>query len=144
MIYVLSTQCLLDLLVGEKYILDWIAKVRLQQVEISAVSIGQALDTITRDITDPAQRKNFERELGNIVTAAQIHQRVIPFTDETARIWADLLGRKLPCTTPGGGTDDLSAASRMVVATALQRGASLVDKPQPYHATIPDLNVTHP
>lgn len=142
-IFFLSTQSLLDVLGGNANLLKWLSAIPMQQVEISAVSIGQALDTIQQN-ANGAQRKNFERGLDHIAATARSNQGVIPFDEGAARIWADLQARTLEYKKPNGGTTGLSPASRMVVATALQRGATFVESPQPYHAALPALAVFSP
>jgi len=143
MIFFLSTQSLLDVLSGKGNTFKWLLGIPMQQVEISAVSVGQALDTIQRN-TNAAIRKNFERQLEILVTAVKSSQGVIPFDEDAARIWADLQARTLEYKKPDGSITELSPASRMVVASALQRGATFVESSQPYHAAIPDLTVVSP
>ena len=115
----------------------------MQQVEISAVSIGQAVDTIQQN-TNPARRKNFERQLDNIITTVRSNQGVIPFNENAARIWADLQAMTLEYKKSDGTTTELSSASRMVVATALEQGATFVEGSQPYHAAVQGLTVVSP
>lgn len=141
MIFFLSTQSLLDVLSGKPNVLKLLESIPVQQVEISAVSIGQALDTI-QQIKNLAIRKSFERPLETLIATVKSNQGVIPFDEAAARIWAELQARKLECKKPDGNTTQLSPASRMVVATALQRGAMFVESSQPYHADIPGLNVS--
>jgi len=143
MIYVLSTQSLLDLLGGKPSIMNWLSTVSMQDVEISAVSIGQALDTIQQK-PNAAQRKNFERQLDRIVTTVKSSDGLISFDEGAARIWAELESKTLAYRTRDGNTTELSHASRMVVATALRRGAMFVEDSQPYHAAIPGLQVVSP
>ena len=143
MIFLLSTQSLLDLLSGNPTLHQWLSGIPMQQVEVSAVSIGQALDTIQKN-TSPARRNGFQRELGKIVTVVRSNQGVIPFDEGAAGIWADLQARTLEYKKPDGSMTELSSASRMVVATALKRGAALVESPQPYHAAIPGLTIVSP
>ncbi len=146
-IFFLSTQSLLDVLGGKGNTFKWLmgagARIPMQDVEISAVSIGQALDTIQRN-TNAVMRKNFERQLTLLVTTVRSSQGVIPFDEGAARIWADLQARTLEYRKSDGSTTELSPASRMVVATALRRGATFVESSQPYHAVIPDLTIFSP
>lgn len=143
MIYLLSTQALLDLLAGEAPITTWLRGIPLQPVEISAVSIGQAQETI-QQVKSIAARKNHERQLSIIVATANNIQGVIPFGEVAAGIWSELQGMTLKYTKPDGTMTDLSSESRMVVATALDRGATLVEAPQPYHQAIQRLTVESP
>jgi predicted nucleic acid-binding protein len=143
MIYLLSTQVLLDLLTGEEPIATWLRGIPLQPVEISAVSIGQALETI-QQVKSIAARKNLERQLSIIVATANNSQGVIPFDEDAAGIWSELQGMTLKYRKPDGTMTDLSSESRMVVATALDRGATLVEAPQPYHQAIQRLTVESP
>ena len=143
MIFFLSTQSLLDVLGGNENIHNWLATIPMQQVEISAVSIGQALDTIQQN-SNASKRKSFERQLELIIITVKSNQGVIPFDEEAARIWADLQARTLQYKKLDGTTTELSSASRMVVATALQQGATFVESSQPYHSAIPDLTTFSP
>jgi len=143
MIFFLSTQSLLDVLSGTENILKWLSGIPMQQVEISAVSVGQALDTIQQN-ANAAKRKNFERQLDRIVTTVRSNQGVIPFYEDAAPVWADLQARTLEYKRADGSTTELSHTSRMVVATALKRGATFVESSQPYHAAIPGLTIVSP
>ena len=142
-IFFLSTQSILDVLSGSTNIMRWLSTIPMQQVEISAISIGQALDTI-REVTNTANRKNFERQLNTFVSTVRSNKGVIPFDEAAAGIWADLQTRTLHYKKSDGSMTHLSAVSRMVVATALHRGATFVESQQPYHAAISDLIVVSP
>ena len=142
-IFFLSTQSLLDVVGGDTNILKWLSGIPMQQVEISAVSIGQALDTI-QQITNAAMRKNFERQLDRLVLTVRSNQGVIPFDEDAAKIWADLQSRTLEYKMPDGSTTELSSASRMVVATALNHRATFVESSQPYHGAISGFTVVSP
>ena len=143
-IFFLSTQTILDVLGGSTNIIKWLSTIPMQQVEISAISIGQALDTIHRNVTNTANKKNFERQLNTFVSTVRSNKGVIPFDEAAASIWADLQTRTLQYKKSDGSMTDLSAVSRMVVATALHRGATFVESQQPYHAAISDLIVVSP
>lgn len=138
MIYLLSTQSILDILCGETKAQAWQKSVPANAVEVSAVSIGQALVTI-QAIEKAARRHAFETALSGFVSAAKVSQGIIPFDEEDALLWADLASLSLPYTAPDGTSAELSPSSRMVVATALHRGATLVEAPQPYHGRIKGL-----
>jgi predicted nucleic acid-binding protein len=142
-IFFLSTQSLLDALSGAGNTYNWLSQVTMQQVEISAVSIGQALDTIQQN-TNGAVRRNFEQQLERLVVVVRSSQGVIPFDEAAAKIWADLQARTLQYKQSNGVMTELSSASRMVVATALRRGATFVESSQPYHAAISGLTVVSP
>ncbi len=143
MIYLLSTQSLLDLVTGEVLMTTWLRGIPLQPVEISTVSIGRVLETI-RKVENIAARKHYERQLSIIVTAANHIQGVVPFDEDAAKIWSELQGLTLKYTLPDGTMTDLSSESRMVVATALARGATLVEAQQPYHQSIERLTIESP
>jgi predicted nucleic acid-binding protein len=142
-IYLLATQTLLDVLAGEERINAWLHEVPMREVEISAVSIGQA-HTMIQQVENAAARENLERQLSKVVTIARACQGVIPFDEGAARVWASLQEPTLTYQRPDGAETELSSESRMVVATALARGATLVEAKQPYHDAIPDLSVVSP
>jgi predicted nucleic acid-binding protein len=143
MIYMLSTQSLLDLLGGNPGITKWLSSVPVQQVEISAVSVGQAIDTIQQS-ANAANRNYFQRQLDRIVVTVKSSDGLIPFDEGAARMWAELQSMKLDYKMRDGSNTELSAESRMVVATARDRGATFVEDSQPYHAAIPDLQIVSP
>lgn len=115
----------------------------MQFVQISAVSIGQALELIQQR-ANPAKRNDYERQLDKLLLIARANQNIIPFDEEAAKIWTDLKVRTLDYKVPGGGATQLSSESRMVVASTMAQGAQLVEAPQPYHAAIPGLIVVNP
>jgi hypothetical protein len=143
MIELLSTQSFLDILAGHESIEQWRKAAPLHSVELSAVSIGQALAAFP-SIKNQARQRSFEHALDGFVSAMQIHQGIVPFDEGAARLWAMLLPMALPYQPPQGALTALSVASRMVVATALSRNANLVEATQPYHSLLPGLSVTSP
>jgi len=145
MSYLLSTQFLLDVLGSRRPATDWIDKVPTRSVEISVVSIGQAMQQIEARAR-PSDREAMLRDLRRIEASFDIpgHQGVIPFEAEAARVWSRLIAAELPCTNGAGASFSLSLASKMVVATALARSATLVERPQPYHDLVDGLIVEHP
>ena len=80
----------------------------------------------------------------SFVVVVRSSQGVIPFDEAAAKIWADLQARTLQYKQSNGVMTELSSASRMVVATALRRGATFVESSQPYHAAISGLTVVSP
>ncbi|GAB7552248.1 hypothetical protein NRB_17500 [Novosphingobium sp. 11B] len=143
MAMLLSTQALLDTLGGEQRIMAWHSATPANQVELSAVSIGQVLDLLA-GIAHGGRRQAFENALNSFVALVNNYGNVVAFDEACARQWPDLLGVPLPHVTSTGVQSDLSAASRMVVATALARNATLIEDPQPYHAQVGGLRVQAP
>lgn len=139
MIYLLSTQSLLDLLTGEPKMEAWKRDKQARSVEISTVSLGQVLRIIQAE-TDPLERKSLELEFEKLLSAFRIYQGIIPLDESSAKIWANLLSMKLMHDS----SKELSSESRMIVATALARNATLMDEKRPYHADLPSLNVENP
>jgi predicted nucleic acid-binding protein len=139
MIYLLSTQCLLDILTAEPDITKWMKDKPAQSVEVSSVSIGQAYIEIAK-VGDVAFRKQLEGDFEKILLTLQAYQGIVPFEGNAPKVWATLASM----TLMHDQTRELSPESRMVVATALTRNATLVDKPRPYHAQLPTLKVQSP
>lgn len=145
MSYLLSTQFLLDMLGSRQHATDWISKVPTRSVEISVISIGQVMQQI--ETRAPAcDREAMLRDLRRIEASFDLpgHQGIIPFEAQAARVWSRLIDADLQRTNDAGRSITLSAASKMVVATALARSAALVEQPQPYHCLVDSLIVEHP
>jgi predicted nucleic acid-binding protein len=136
MIFLLSTQALLDILTDEPAMANWRLKTPVNAVEVSAVSIGEAITTIEK-VSNPGRRRALGTALDIFVATASRYQGITPFEENIARIWADieatpdLIGRSV-----SGREDELSSPARMIVATCLVRGATLVEAPQPYHSKV--------
>jgi predicted nucleic acid-binding protein len=139
MIYLLSTQSLLDLLTGQPEMENWMEGKQARSVEISSVSIGQVLRQIHAE-TNVAERKELESAFEKLLMALRAYQGVIPFDEAASRTWATLCSMALMHDR----SVELSSESRMVVATALTRNATFVDADRPYHAALPSLNVENP
>jgi hypothetical protein len=141
-IHLLSTQILLDAVAGRASILAWLNTASLTDIEASAVSIGQARDAISR--LPASRRRSLETGLDRFIDTLDIHQGIIAFDRAAGEMWAQLMGIHLPYSRPDGTATALSAPSRMVVATALSRGAVLVESTQPYHSHIIALRTLSP
>ena len=139
MIYLLSTQSLLDLLTGEPDMMKWMKDKPAKSIEVTSVSIGQAYIEIAK-VTDIAYRKQLEKNFERILLTLQSYQGIVPFEGNAAKVWATLTTMALMHDQH----KELSPESRMVVAIALTRNAALVDQPRPYHAVLPALKVQSP
>ncbi|MBV1686402.1 hypothetical protein KRR38_01620 [Novosphingobium sp. G106] len=143
MIYLLSTQALLDILTDEPAIATWRRQTPVNTVEISAISVGEALKTI-EEVTNAARRRALRSALDIFVAIAAGYQGIAPFDENAARIWADLEATpNLMGRSPSGREAELSSAARMIVATCLARGGTLVEATQPYHTEV-KLSVVSP
>lgn len=139
----LSTQTLLDILGGGERITTWFNATPANQVEVSAVSIGQVLELIQR-ISDPDRRQRFENALNSFVAIINSFDNVVNFDEASSRQWAHLQEMDLLYVSPDGEGAALSTTSRMVVATALARNSTLAEKLQPYHECLPGLRIVSP
>lgn len=145
MSYLLSTQFVLDILTNRSAAISWYSKTPARSVELSAVSIGQAEQQIEH-YARPANRNGLLKALRRLEASLDLpgHKGVIPFEAEAARIWARLIDEPLHYTPKNGEARPLSQASKMVVATALATGATIVEAPHPYHNDVARLTVEHP
>lgn len=139
----LSTQTLLDILGGGERFTAWFNATPASEVEVSAVSIGQVLELIHR-ISDTDRRQRFENALNSFIAVINSFGNVVDFDEASSREWAHLQEIDLPYVSRDGGGSALSAASRMVVGTALARNSTLVEALQSYHERLPGLRVASP
>jgi hypothetical protein len=139
MIYLLSTQCLLDMLTSEPYMTNWMKDKQAQSTEVSSVSIGQAYIEIAK-VDDIAYRRQLESDFEKMLLTFQAYQGIVPFEGNAPKVWATLTSMTLMYDQ----LKELSPESRMVVATALTRNATLIENPRPYHAQLPALKVQSP
>lgn len=147
MIYIFSTQALLDLLSGKPTITEWHKTAPARSVEVSVISIGQALRQIA-GLASQNQRERLARALRRFEATLDAYDGVVPFDAEAARAWAQLMDADLRYTGRNIDGDEkdvaLGVANRMVVATALARGGTIIENPQPYHDQVERLLVEHP
>ncbi len=139
MIYLLSTQSLLDLLTGQPEMETWMEDKQARSVEISSVSVGQVLREIHNE-ANVAERKELESAFDKLLMVFHTYQGVIPFDEAASKTWATLCSMELMHDS----SSELSSESRMVVATALTRNAIFVDADRPYHTELISLNVENP
>jgi len=139
MILLLSTQALVDLLTADPKMGSWIKDKSAQDIEVSAVSIGQVLQLIDKE-TDAAYRKELDDAFEKLLLGLRHYQRIIPFDEKAANSWARLMSM----TLMHDASSQVSPETRMVIATALTRNAILVDASRPYHANLPSLKVQSP
>jgi predicted nucleic acid-binding protein len=139
MIYLLSTQALLDLLTGDSKMESWIKDKPAQGIEVSAVSIGQVLHLINKE-TDAAFRKELTGAFEKLLLGLRRYQGIIPLDESASKTWATLMSM----TLMHGESKHVSPETRMVIASALTRNAILVDAVRPYHSQLPSLKIQSP
>lgn len=139
MIFMLSTQSLLDLLTGQPGMDVWMRAKQARSVEISSVSVGQVIHHISAQ-SDVAYRDRLTRAFEKLLQTFHGYQGVIPFDEDASRTWSTLLTMELM----HNASTELSSESRMVVASALTRSATFVDAKRPYHAKLVSLKVDSP
>ena len=141
-IYLLSSQSLLDMLVDEPAMKAWKGTVQASSIKLSSVSIGQALYEIEQQ-EDANLRAELNDALEKTIRSLQIYDGIVPFDANAAMTWSKLMHMKL-LHKDGSNPIDVSSESRMVVATALDKGFTLVDASRPFHSTVPGLKVKSP
>jgi predicted nucleic acid-binding protein len=141
-VYLLSSQSLLDMLSGEVAMKAWTGTVQASAIKLSSVSIGQALYQIEQE-RDANLRAELEDALEKTIRSLQIYEGIVPFNASAAITWSKLMHMKL-LHQDGSNPIEVSSESRMVVATALDKGFTLVDAPRPFHSTVHGLNVKSP
>jgi hypothetical protein len=139
MIYLLSTQCMLDLLTGEPDMVAWMKNKPASMIEVCSVSIGQGHSEIAKE-TNTAFRKALEASFEKLLLGLRLSQGIVAFDESASKVWATLSSMSLIHDQ----AKELSPESRMVVAVALTRNATFVDRPRPYHAQLTGLKVQSP
>jgi predicted nucleic acid-binding protein len=142
MVYLLSSQSLLDMLGDEPAMKAWTGTVQANSIKLSSVSIGQALYQIEQE-QDANLRAELDDALEKTIRSLQIYEGIVPFDVSAARTWSKLMRMKL-LHQDGSNPIPVSSESRMVVATALAKGFTLVDAARPFHSTVQRLKVISP
>jgi predicted nucleic acid-binding protein len=142
MVYLLSSQSLLDMLGDEPAMKAWTGTVQANSIKLSSVSIGQALYQIEQE-QDANLRAELYDALERTVRSLQIYEGIVPFDASAAMTWSKLMQMKL-LHKDGPKPIPVSSESRMVVATALDKGFTLVDAARPFHSTVQGLKVKSP
>jgi len=142
MVYLLSSQSLLDMLGDELAMKAWTGTVQANSIKLSSVSIGQALYQIEQE-QDANLRAELDDALEKTIRSLQIYEGIVPFDASAARTWSKLMRMKL-LHQDGSNPIEVSSESRMVVATALAKGFTLVDAARPFHYTVQRLKVIYP
>jgi predicted nucleic acid-binding protein len=142
MVYLLSSQSLLDMLGDEPAMKAWTGTVQANSIKLSSVSIGQALYQIEQE-QDANLRAELDDALEKTIRSLQIYEGIVPFDASAARTWSKLMRMKL-LHQDGSNPIEVSSESRMVVATALAKGFTLVDAARPFHSTVQRLKVISP
>lgn len=143
--YLLSTQALLDRLSGkpEYRIIPWLNRVHTTRtaVWISVLSIGVAKQQIGQ--TGGMRHSAWKVALDE--TVRKMSDCILPVEADCMQAWADLLNHPAPLkrqpTRNSPRLADLDDIDRLVVATALARQWTLIERSQPYQSLIPQLQV---
>lgn len=141
-VYLLSSQSLLDMLADEPAMKAWKGTVQASSIKLSSVSIGQALYEIEQQ-QDANLRAELYDALEKTIRSLQIYEGIVPFDANAAMAWSRLMHMKL-LHKAGSNPIEVSSESRMVVATALDKGFTLVDASRPFHSTVQGLKVKSP
>jgi hypothetical protein len=136
----LSVQALLDLssFSDQNPVVRWAATLNLDHVYISVIAAGLAQAEIN-GLADSDPRKSALHSNLNALLDDFGHpstQRLVPIDLAVVRRWTTLCGLNLTGRSADGTECPLDRASRLVVATALDRGYDLVEDEQPYHKTL--------
>ena len=76
---------------------------------------------------------------------AHSNNRIEPFDTQAALKWSDLLPLDLQVYDPNTGSAvDMPDADRMILAIAIDRRLTLIERPQPYHAVMSGLPFFYP
>ena len=142
MVYLLSSQSLLDMLGDEPAMKAWTGTVQANSIKLSSVSIGQALYQIEQE-QDANLRAELDDALEKTIRSLQIYEGIVPFDASAARTWSKLMRMKL-LHQDGSNPIPVSSESRMVVATALAKGFTLVEAARPFHSAVLGLKVKSP
>lgn len=130
------------MLADEPAMKAWTETVQASSIKLSSVSIGQALYQIEQE-----QHANLRAELNDAlektIRSLQIFEGIVPFDASAAMTWSKLMHMKL-LHKDGSNPIEVSSESRMVVATALDKGFTLVDAARPFHSTVQGLKVKSP
>lgn len=140
--YLLASQTLFDLICGHPNVTAWASATPLNQVGISAVSLGVVAAEVERT-SAAAGRAQLDSNLRKAHGIARRLNRVEGFGEAEAAAWAGIMDMGLRIAIQHGQSD-LGDPSRMVVATALTRGLTLVERAQPYHGVLTSLPVVDP
>lgn len=129
----------MDLICGQPEMSRWVGSVAAAEVHVSAVSVAHVQSEIFATPADEG-RGELDSALRTFLAYARRANVVEIFDEEAAQVYARLPQGQL-LLEDGAELGDMS---RMVVATAIERGLTLVEEAQPYHADIGNLRAVDP
>lgn len=138
--FLLATQAALDLIAGEPKIGAWASRVAHREISVSAISVGLIIEVINGLPPGDPARTGLSAALNQLLGTTHAAGTLLPFDHRAARRWAELLPLALARIGTARATV-LSSEERMVVATAIEFNLILVDREQPYQATLAPLNL---
>lgn len=120
----------------------WVRATPVNQVGVSVISLGVVATEVERTAI-AAGRAELDSNLRTTQAIARRLNRIEGFGEAEAAVWATIMDMDLQIDVQGARTG-LGDPSRMVVATALARGLTLVERAQPYHGVLTSLPVVDP
>lgn len=138
--YLLSTQSLVDIMRGTGTPVGmWHGSLTpdiQRHVFVSVLSFGRIASQI-HDLP-AASRGDWTKSLARTRHLMLRDTRVLGIDMDLMDLWADLLVTDLSQFDESGEEIPLADDDRLIVATAILRRFILIDRPQPFHATVKD------
>lgn len=103
-------------------------------INVSVISVARAEFIINQVVPQNSRAQNINA-LKNVAALARANHNVLPVDEIVARVWSALLPMNLDYQSSTAITP-LDDDQRLVVATAIAYNLTLIESPQPYHATL--------
>lgn len=138
--YLLAANTLIDMCIEKTAAFTWLAtnNIPLDDIFISVISLSAARRAIAAapHLNDPSKGRllhALDVRVGAMKSGGAV---ILPFTEREARVWENWIDHA-PLDCDDNGTHfPASQDVRMVVATAVQHGCTLVEPKEPYHTEL--------
>ncbi|MFD1555271.1 hypothetical protein ACFSHT_06450 [Paraburkholderia silviterrae] len=141
--FLLGTNTLIDMCVEDTASRKWIeGGVKARDINLSVISVAAARQVIARHkMSEPrraAFRKALEARLAALVDDGSV---MLPFGESEAAQWEQWRGHHPLEIDKAGARHPVGQDTRMVIATAVANGCTLVEPEEAYHRELRKLQV---
>lgn len=138
--YLVGTSALIDLARSGGSI-KWGAQIHFEECGLSVISLGQALSMAERMDTANSARNTWFHHINTVYSRFERHDGLLAVNKDTILMWSKIRHLDLKYFDADGAQKSLPPDYSLILATAIERNLTLIEKPQEYHKVLAPLGL---
>ncbi|CAM2152060.1 MULTISPECIES: hypothetical protein [Paraburkholderia] len=142
--FLLGTNTLIDMCIEDTASRKWMESgVKARDINLSVISVAAARQVIAQHKTSEPRRAAFRKALeARLAALVDDGSVLLPFDQAEAAEWEQWRGHQPLEIEKGGKRHAVGQDTRMVIATAVANGCTLVEPEEAYHRELRKLQVS--